>query len=316
MELPGDERIRPLHASRRAETLPVRFVSGPPAKPSISVKPSPGTWGWPEPRPSRGSHYQTSRQQPYHKNSGRRNSGEDDAEFYRKSHWQRKHPRDWVVNDSDSQLGTEELPARPSRHRDDDSTSSDEREFSHRSRRARHTSQTRPPERYTYDSPSDGETDLNLDLKSSAYSFEFSRHKRRSLSQGSPSESLSKPLEEETVASEPQARFSGAKWGSVQVVRSQYTGDGSIGGLHSVKLTTIHDATQGSRKGMMPIFRWMYVRFLYNTVGRGIDSFQATLKISTWILTSFRCVLNRLILSLFKSVSNNSLSMELLILPD
>jgi hypothetical protein len=42
------------------------------------------------------------------------------------------------------------------------------------------------------------------------------------------------------------------------VLQSQYTGDGSIGGLQLARLTVVHDLDQASRKSTPAIFRWMY----------------------------------------------------------
>ena len=102
---------------------------------------------------------------------------------------------------------------------------------------------------YESSEESEDESDVNRD----AYAFSLPRHSRSSLSQDNTLTESESYLGSE-ASSGSQAAVGGSDLGTTHhVYRSQYTGEGSIRGLHSAKLTVIHDP----KKGRPSLFRWM-----------------------------------------------------------
>jgi hypothetical protein len=159
-----------------------------------------------------------------------------------------------------------------SSHGDYDSTSDEgprtrrRRRISRREREER-TSRSRyyDRDRYTssteYSETTDSEDDENRD----AYSFSLSRHTRSLFSRDSTlGGSVSDISEKDSITAAVQAEVSApgpkSKPGKIQnVICSQYTGEGSIGGFQTAQLTVIQDVGQASKKGPVPVFRWVYV---------------------------------------------------------
>jgi hypothetical protein len=102
---------------------------------------------------------------------------------------------------------------------------------------------------YNSETESEEEPDVNRD----AYAFSLPRYSRIPLSQDNTLVGSDPSLKTE-ANSEFQVAVNGSKRGAPHCVyRSQYTGEGSVGGIHSAQLTIVHDP----RKGRSSLFRWM-----------------------------------------------------------
>ncbi|KAH8654579.1 hypothetical protein BGZ60DRAFT_532947 [Tricladium varicosporioides] len=106
-----------------------------------------------------------------------------------------------------------------------------------------------------------------------AYSFTLSRHLKTSLSRDSTLDSGSDTSEHETSttidsSSKPPIPHQGK---ILRVLQSQYTGDGSIGGIQSAKLSILEDHNDCNQKASEHIFRW--VQFEESTMN--LDKFEA-----------------------------------------
>lgn len=96
---------------------------------------------------------------------------------------------------------------------------------------------------------------LNPDIIPQAYSFSLSGQSN-SLGFQTPLGSASDISDKEELLESNQDK--GNNSGVTQnIVRSQYVGDGVIGGRHNVELTTLPDPGPGATKGQAPVFRWM-----------------------------------------------------------
>lgn len=93
-------------------------------------------------------------------------------------------------------------------------------------------------------------------MERDAYSFLLSRHIKSSWSRDSTLGPISDTSEPDSTPA-PQATTNPQLGKVLCVSESQYTGDGSIGGLQSAVLKVIGDETEGFRKGSQPVFRWM-----------------------------------------------------------
>lgn len=94
------------------------------------------------------------------------------------------------------------------------------------------------------------------DLDSHTYSFTLSRHSKSFTGSDNSAGSVSDVSEKgETHESETITKASGQ--GKIRhIYKSQYVGDGLLGGAHAVKLTEVAEESQ-VRKKTPPIFRWM-----------------------------------------------------------
>lgn len=92
-----------------------------------------------------------------------------------------------------------------------------------------------------------------------SYSFMLSRHTKSSWSRSSTLGSVSDPSEPDSTPA-PPAPSTPQSGKVLRVTQSKYTGDWSIDGLQSAELTIMEDDSKGSRRGIQPVFRWMYVR--------------------------------------------------------
>ena len=88
--------------------------------------------------------------------------------------------------------------------------------------------------------------------------FILTTDKKSPLVPDSTLESAVEHSEKGSIFSESQTPGNGSNTGKVlHIIRSQYTGDGSIGGLQAAQLTAIHDVNKNSRSSCSPVFRWM-----------------------------------------------------------
>ncbi|KAF4628859.1 hypothetical protein G7Y89_g9299 [Cudoniella acicularis] len=93
-------------------------------------------------------------------------------------------------------------------------------------------------------------------LEEDTYSFQLSRHIKKTSSRDSTLGSVSDTSEPDLApTSQANAVFQQGK--VLRVSRSRYTGDGSIGGLQSAELTILDNEVENSRKSSQEIFRWV-----------------------------------------------------------
>ncbi|KAH6668177.1 hypothetical protein B0J14DRAFT_600005 [Halenospora varia] len=92
-----------------------------------------------------------------------------------------------------------------------------------------------------------------------AYSFTLSRHLKTSLSRDGTLDSGSDTSEHETstTTDSPSKPLPSHQGKILRVLQSQYTGDGSIGGIQSAKLSVSEDHSDYSRRTSEHIFRWV-----------------------------------------------------------
>jgi len=94
-------------------------------------------------------------------------------------------------------------------------------------------------------------------LEIEAYSFAFSRHRKNLPSRDSTLVSIPEAAERSSAPPSPPSRTASQAGKVLLISGSRYTGDGSIGGSQSADVTFVEDATQPSRKGSQPVFRWV-----------------------------------------------------------
>lgn len=98
--------------------------------------------------------------------------------------------------------------------------------------------------------------DEDVDAEQEAFSFTLSRHRKSLMSRDSTTASISDISEKDSIPT--QAPSDGPQVGKIlQVLRSQYTGDCTIGGFQSAELRISEDASSGARRGSQPVFRWV-----------------------------------------------------------
>lgn len=102
-----------------------------------------------------------------------------------------------------------------------------------------------------------GDSGTDSDENHVAYDFNLTRRTRSPLV-GDSTVGSATGSERAFMISESQVPSSGSGMAKVvHVLRSRYTGDGSIGGLQAAELTVIQDVNQNLRKDQLPVFRWM-----------------------------------------------------------
>lgn len=92
----------------------------------------------------------------------------------------------------------------------------------------------------------------DLGLVTEAYQFSLSRH-NKSLQGADSILSLGSDISDE----EPTPKIKSAAGKTYHVLRSQYVGDGVIGGSHAVQLSITPDPSPDSTKDVASVFRWM-----------------------------------------------------------
>jgi len=95
-----------------------------------------------------------------------------------------------------------------------------------------------------------------------AYPFSLSRHSKSlhgTESIMSSTSDISDVSEKSEQNIEPQPKVKSESGRTHEVLRSQYIGDGIIGGSHAVKLALMPDPVPASSKGMAAVFRWVYL---------------------------------------------------------
>jgi hypothetical protein len=95
--------------------------------------------------------------------------------------------------------------------------------------------------------------DLDLD-EQEVYSFTLSRHRKSLFTRDSTGGSLSDISEKELVVSAGSIPQPGKY---CHVLRSKYTGEGSLGGFQSATLKVSGETNQGSRRSPQTVFRWV-----------------------------------------------------------
>lgn len=124
------------------------------------------------------------------------------------------------------------------------------------------------------------DSDTASDAYDDAYDFSLSRENGSPLVPDSTIDSATKASENAPIISEPQIPISGSNPAKfLHIIRSLYAGDGSIGRLQAAQLIAIHDVNQSSRKGVLPLFRWMCVNSSISGGKCVTKIFQATSKI-------------------------------------
>ena len=101
--------------------------------------------------------------------------------------------------------------------------------------------------------------DLDFDVITQAYSFSLSRYSKSSLGSESVSGSISDSSEKDDGQEQAPLKKDSGSGKTYHILRSQYVGDGMIGGRHAVQLTVIPELDPNPRKGLSPIFKWMSV---------------------------------------------------------
>lgn len=140
---------------------------------------------------------------------------------------------------------------------DSGSESNNESRRSHfRRLRTYHHRPLHSPDQESSNERSDSDVSSDADV-SHAYSFEFSRHDKNSSNQDSTLWSLPVHSEKEVSLPGPKEPLGSSVRSQVhQVFRSEYIGEGSIGGIQAARVTIMRDGISGAHKPL-PLFRWM-----------------------------------------------------------
>lgn len=94
---------------------------------------------------------------------------------------------------------------------------------------------------------------------SDAYDFSLSRHIKSGSSDSSTLWSVSEQLQKESTSLEHKPS-TGLKSSNVyRAIRSQYTGEGTVGGLQAAQVTAPKDTINGHQKSLTGLFRWVLV---------------------------------------------------------
>jgi hypothetical protein len=99
--------------------------------------------------------------------------------------------------------------------------------------------------------------EVDLDAIAQAYSFSLSRHTKNSNGTRSISSSVSEISEKSEPQEEEPIKKPSNSGRTHNILRSQYVGDGLIGGRHVVQLTVTPESDPSTRKRVSPIFRWV-----------------------------------------------------------
>jgi hypothetical protein len=217
---------------RRAETLPVRFTSDPITQPRLR-----------DPRRDR-DYLPSTRSRVLDPDRGPVLQDDSDDELYYRP----------IRVDYQQTHGDDYEPVLP--------PSSDESDYIYQRLNRRghdHSKHERYHARGGYqdsDSGSDGYIE--------AYDFNLSRENRSPLIPDSSVDLKTVVYQQQPIMLEAQEPTSGSKPAKVlHIIRSQYTGDGSTGGLQSARLTAIQEGLLNFEKGILPLFRWMCVKPFY-----------------------------------------------------
>lgn len=90
------------------------------------------------------------------------------------------------------------------------------------------------------------------------------------MSRDSTTASISDISEKDSIPT--QAPSDGPQVGKIlQVIRSQYTGDCTIGGFRSAELRISEDTSYGARRGSQPVFRWVQ----FEDISMNLDRFES-----------------------------------------
>jgi hypothetical protein len=99
--------------------------------------------------------------------------------------------------------------------------------------------------------------EVDLDAITQAYSFSLSRHTKNFNGARSISGSISDVSEKSEPQEEAPLKKPSSSGRTHNILRSQYIGDGLIGGRHVVQLTVTPESDPSTRKRVSPIFRWV-----------------------------------------------------------
>jgi hypothetical protein len=99
--------------------------------------------------------------------------------------------------------------------------------------------------------------EVDLDAITQAYLFSLSRHTKNSNGTRSISGSISEISEKSEPQEEEPLKKPSNSGRTHNILRSQYVGDGLIGGRHVVQLTVAPESNPSTRKRVSPIFRWV-----------------------------------------------------------
>lgn len=270
----------PIRPPRRSQTLPVRFAT--------ETDPYPPNWNGAESYahnqfPARREPYspRTYDAEAYVRYPNGRHSREADWAFGEHAYWRRvvpsvdrhrdpispsnlrRHRRRIDLSDDDSdEVVINNRSGSRARHGsliyegDHFDIDLEERAVKDRLRRVRNRSKTLYPADY---SSSESETDP-LD-QHETFSFSLSRHTRSLLNEDGIFSSISELSEKEPKALDPLGFDTFAQaCKAYRIFRSQYTGDGIIGGLQTAELKFVHEIAPGTKKGPSPIFQWVYAQ--------------------------------------------------------
>lgn len=108
-----------------------------------------------------------------------------------------------------------------------------------------------------YNDDEDSGNDDDDYLSAEAFQFSLSRYSKNALSPGSSHGSIAESEEKELNIEPKESNFNGLLGQYNNVLRSLYTGDGSIGGDQNAELTVTRDHSGAGLGGMPPLFRWM-----------------------------------------------------------
>ena len=102
----------------------------------------------------------------------------------------------------------------------------------------------------------------DIGFVSEAYAFSLSRHSksmRGTESIMSSTSDMSDVSEKSEQTKEPQPKVKSESGRTYEIIRSQYIGDGVIGGSHAVQIALMPDPVPASSKGVAAVFRWVYI---------------------------------------------------------
>jgi len=159
---------------------------------------------------------------------------------------------------SSHNLGRTRRYERSQRHSIDSESESDNeiRRNSSPPSQTHHYRPSHSPDHDSWDKRSNSDVSSDADVPH-AYSFGLSRHDKSSASQESTLWSLPEHSEEDVVLPRPKESIGSSILSKVhQVFRSEYIGEGSLGGLQAARLTIMGDGISGPYKPL-PLFRWM-----------------------------------------------------------
>ncbi|RFU26986.1 hypothetical protein B7463_g9342, partial [Scytalidium lignicola] len=100
--------------------------------------------------------------------------------------------------------------------------------------------------------------DLSPDVISQAYTFSLSRHSNNSLGSESTLDSTSDLSEKEVSHEQERSKNEYGSGITQHILRSQYVGDGVIGGRHTVELTAMPNPNSFATKCPSPVFNWVH----------------------------------------------------------